>query len=40
MKKIHIKNFRARKSGRGSGRKVLGPEFFMLVSFFPATYSA
>ena len=29
-----------RESGRGSGRKVSGPELFMLVSFFPAKYSA
>ena len=39
IKKTHIKNFRG-SQGRGSGREVSGSEFFMLVSFFPAKYSA
>ena len=40
IKKTHIKEFQ-RESGRGSGRQVSGPAFFMLVSFFiPVKHSA
>ena len=39
IKKTHIKKIR-KSQGRGSGREVLGPEFFMMMSFFPAKYRA